>query len=74
LTENSRSSAGVKALSSGFIDFWGKISYLAKIILGKKYLMSKKVEIGIFRKYWTPRGGLVQEVGYFARKIDKPTA
>jgi hypothetical protein len=74
LAETLRSSARVKALSSGFFDFSGKISYLENHFFGKKILMSKKCKSDIFRKNWTLRGGLVQEVGYFARKIEKPTA
>ena len=37
--------------------------------------MSNKVETLMkINFFYTPRGGLVQEVGYFARKIEKPTA
>jgi hypothetical protein len=57
LAEKLRCSAGVKALSSGFVDFWGQISYLAKFIFGKIILMSKKVEIWNFAKILDPERG-----------------
>jgi len=58
----------------GLSVFGAKYPTFQNTFFGKKLLMSKNKEIlKIFGSY-TPRGGLVQEVGYFARKVDKPTA